>query len=69
MKMGYNDVFKDILQPVETGFNCIGDYQVAVNFGKVCDGTTLEGIDPDFLIDAQTSHFLKLILCSIGYVG
>ena len=46
--MGYNDVFKGILQPVETGFNCIGDYQVEMDFGKVCDGTTLEGIDHRF---------------------
>ena len=59
--MGYNDVFKDILQPVETGFNCIGDYQVEMDFGKVCDGTTLEGIDHSFFeAETPTETTLKI---------
>ena len=43
--MGYNDIFKDILQPVKKGFNCIGDTHLSLEFGQKLDGTPLEGID------------------------
>ena len=39
IKMGYNDVFKDIIQPVKTAHNCVGDSHVAMEMGNICDGT------------------------------
>ncbi len=45
MKMGYNDVFKDIIQPVKTAHNCAGDSHVSMEMGNICAGTALEGID------------------------
>ena len=45
MKMGYNDVFKDILQPVKTAHNCVGDSHISMEMANVWPGTDLEGID------------------------
>ena len=45
MKMGYNDVFKDIIQPIKTAHNCIGDSHVSLEMANIWPGTALEGID------------------------
>ena len=45
MKMGYNDVFKVIIQPVKTANNCVGDSHISMEMGNIWDGTALEGID------------------------
>ena len=59
--MGYNYVFKDILQPVKTAHNCIGDSHVTLEWGSVYAGTALEGIDNTiqiFILNVHLSYFL-----------
>ena len=43
--MGYNNVFKDILQPIKTSYHCVGDSKVPMQIERIWDGTPLEGID------------------------
>ena len=42
--MGYNDVFKDIIQPIKTSYFCVGDSKVPMQIERIWDGTPLEGI-------------------------
>ena len=43
--MGYNDVFKDIIQPIKTSYFCVGDSKVPMQIERIWDGTPLEGTD------------------------
>ena len=43
--MGYNDVFKDIIQPIKTSYHCVGESKVPMQIERIWDGTPLEGID------------------------
>ena len=42
--MGYNNVFKDIIQPIKTSYHCVGDSKVPMQIERIWDGTPLEGI-------------------------
>ena len=43
--MGYNNVFKDIIQPIKTSYHCVGNSKVPMHIERIWDGTPLEGID------------------------
>ena len=43
--MGYNNVFKDIIQPIKTSYHCVGNSKVPMHIEQIWDGTPLEGID------------------------
>ena len=43
--MGYNDVFKDIIQPIKTSYHCVGESKVPMQIERIWDGTPLDGID------------------------
>ena len=43
--MGYNNVFKDIIQPIKTSYLCVGESKAPMQIERIWDGTPLEGID------------------------
>ena len=43
--MGYNNVLKDIIQPIKTSYHCVGNSKVPMHIERIWDGTPLEGID------------------------
>ena len=59
--MGYNNVFKDILQPIKTSYHCVGDSKVPMQIERIWDGTPLEGID-HVIFSVQTREQISVAL-------